>query len=88
MQDDFQHGFTGLKDGTQTTKNSRADEPGAYSALQAGPVILPDQLRRIWSSHQTVGCHLPLRYVASESPGQGGMAMRMNRKSTSDTFRY
>jgi len=38
--------------------------------------------------HQMVGCHLPVRRVASKSPGQGGMEMQMNFRSESDTFRY
>jgi hypothetical protein len=43
-----------------------------------------DRRRRIADSRQIAGCHLPSRYVASESPGQGGMAMQMNFKSPSD----
>lgn len=38
--------------------------------------------------YQAVGGHIPSTQVASESPGQGGMAMQMNLKSTPDTFRY
>jgi hypothetical protein len=37
---------------------------------------------------QIVGCHFPSTYVASESPGQGGMETQMNVRSASPVFRY
>ena len=65
MLDHFLHAFAGLQDGTQTTKNSRADEPDAYSALKVRPTgTLPcgtsspqlDETRNIgsyWIDHQS-----------------------------------
>lgn len=37
---------------------------------------------------QIVGGHFPSTYVASESPGQGGMETQMNVRSASPVFRY
>jgi hypothetical protein len=37
---------------------------------------------------QIVGGHFPSTYVASDSPGQGGMETQMNVRSASPVFRY
>ena len=44
--------------------------------------------RAVSGKHQMVGCQMPLTYVASESPGQRGMEMQMNFRSTSEILRY
>lgn len=52
----------------------------AHPSVRSREAVLPPG--------QIVGGHFPSTYVASESPGQGGMETQMNVRSASPVFRY
>ena len=64
----------------QGAPTSRSLESGFESLVRSREAALPPG--------QIVGGHFPSTYVASESPGQGGMETQMNVRSASPVFRY